>query len=123
MDNVSVLFRAHGLRIPRRTRGIRLRAPIRPMTEKRWQAQVIRLARFMGWHVQYLTDARGSGWLGWPDLFLVRRGRAIAAELKLDHEEPRPEQWECLAQLAAVPGITAVCWRPRDLDQVIKVLA
>jgi hypothetical protein len=101
---------------------VRLRAPIPPMTEKRFQAKVAQLARFCRWRVYHTFDSRRSE-PGWPDLFLVRDGIAIAAELKLDDEEPRDDQRDWLTDLDAVPGIHAVCWHPRDMDVIVRALA
>ena len=51
------------------------------VSEATWQAQVRRWAEREGWHIHVVYNSRRSP-EGWPDLFLVRNGRAIAAELK-----------------------------------------
>lgn len=59
---------------------------------------------------------------GWPDLFLVRGDRLIVAELKRDGEQPTPAQRGWLEALKAVRHILVGVWRPRDVDDVTKVL-
>jgi len=96
--------------------------PIPPMSEKHFQQRVVDYARLRHWRVQTQWLAVHSP-SGWPDVFMVRGGVAIAAELKIDGQEPRANQQAWLDELDAVPGIVAVCWHPSDWDQIKRALA
>lgn len=89
------------------------------MKEKEWQAQVVSLARRLGWRVYHTYDSRRSA-PGWPDLALVRE-RFILAELKTDTGRLSPSQKEWLDDLKAA-GVETYLWRPRDMGQVAATL-
>lgn len=102
-----------------------------PISEADFQAQVVELAGLLGWrhlHVRR-TVGRGRKWTtstnlqGWPDLLLwhERQRRVLAAELKTDAGRATPEQLEVLDSLR-VAGLEAHLWRPRDWDQITRVL-
>jgi hypothetical protein len=75
-------------------------------------------ARLLGWLVYHVYDARRSA-PGWPDCFAVRNGRAVAIELKTMRGRVSPEQRRWIAELDAVPGITAfVAHCPRDWARI-----
>ena len=94
-----------------------------PEKESAFQKRVIERARFFGWRQIYHPWLSIKSASGWPDLFMVRNGRAIAAELKTNGAKPpRPNQQEWLDALDAVPGIEAYCWRPRDMDWIERLL-
>ena len=100
------------------------------MTERQWQAQVEGLARFYGWRLFHAPDnrpnARGKVQRvtpGFPDLFMVRDGEALAVELKTETGRVAPAQREWLDALAVVPGIDAYVWRPADFDDAHARLA
>lgn len=78
--------------------------------------QVVRRDGSTFW--QTPTEADGNGW---PDLFLVRGDRAIAAELKVGKNTLSAAQRRWLASLEAA-GITAVVWRPADWAAIVKEL-
>lgn len=96
----------------------------RMVTEKDFQSQVIQLARLLGWrvaHFRSICDRQGiwrtpvqADGAGWPDLFMVRRDRAIAAELKRELSKAMPEQDIWLYKLAQTCVETYI-WRPSDL--------
>lgn len=99
--------------------------------EAAFQSQVLSYATLRGWRTfhtrtamnkrgQYRTAVAGDG-AGWPDLFLVRADRAVAAELKTDTGRVSPKQRDWLAALAAA-GIETHVWRPRDWDELTEVL-
>lgn len=107
------------------------------MTEAEFQRNVIQLAGIFGWHVAHFRPARTKhGWRtamagdpGYPDLTLARRGRVITAELKSDTGKVTPDQQAWLDALAGnpaavreAPGIEVYVWRPRDIDEISKVL-
>ena len=87
------------------------------MSEKDFQAGVLKLARFHGFTLRYHThDSRRSA-PGFPDLVLVntRTGRILWRELKRNKGRVSPEQREWLDGLTAC-GMDAAVWRPNDLD-------
>lgn len=103
------------------------------MTEEVFQAQVIQLAKMLGWKLVYHTrDSRRSA-PGFPDLILgyVNKGRTrarlVVAELKVGKNTTTPEQDEWLAFFELlglmVPNvITTRVWYPTDWDDITKVL-
>lgn len=100
------------------------------VTEAAWQAQVIDAANLLGWTVAHFRPARTKdGWVtpvaaqgkGFPDLFMVRGDRVIAAELKSATGRVTPEQDQWLELLDAT-GTETYLWRPGDFDHVIEVL-
>jgi hypothetical protein len=104
-------------------------------SEAEFQARVIALARAEGWKVAHFRAVRiqradGSTYYqtpvqadgsGWPDLFMVRDGVALAPELKTNTGRVRPEQQEWLAALRAA-GIAASVWRPKDWNLISAAL-
>lgn len=91
------------------------------LSERQWQAQVLRLAGLHGWMAHHTHDSRRSQ-PGFPDLVLVRAGRLIFAELKTDTGRLRPEQAVWLDELQRTPAEVYV-WRPADVDAVVAVLS
>jgi hypothetical protein len=92
------------------------------VTEKQLQAQVVQLAQLGGWRTYHTHDSRRSA-PGFPDLVLVRPPRLVFAELKSENGRIRPEQemWlEALAGCAEAPE--SHLWRPRDLEEVQRIL-
>lgn len=102
------------------------RAADRALSEREWQAQVVKAAEAFGWAVWYDTDSRRNR-AGWPDLTLLRvrggQGRLLFLELKTERGRVRPEQREWLDALSAVPGVVATVVRPRDWDDVLALLS
>jgi acetolactate synthase regulatory subunit len=90
------------------------------VTEKEWLAQVIRWAKRSGFHVYHTHDSRRSD-AGFPDLFLVRNGRAIAAELKATDGKVTKAQENWLTWLYDC-GIPIYVWKPQDEEEVRRVL-
>lgn len=90
------------------------------MTEKTFQSQVVQLARLCGWRVYHTHDSRRSA-PGFPDLFLVRAEKALAAELKVGRNRPTPEQTAWLESLNRA-GVRAVLWTPADWDEIRDTL-
>ncbi len=104
------------------------------MSETEWQQQVTDLCNALGWEWNFTRRTRGKGgkWttatskVGWPDLCLWsprRRRGLIVAELKTDARTSKcsDDQIEVLRSLAAA-GVPAYVWRPRDLDDVQRIL-
>lgn len=75
----------------------------------------IDIAKGLGYRVGCYQDSRGEHWAadsGWPDLFLVRGGRAFAIEVKTPaYPGVTDEQSEWLKALDAIPGVTAAVFR------------
>jgi len=87
------------------------------MSERDFQAGVLKLARFHGFELRYHThDSRRSA-PGFPDLVLVntRAGRVLFRELKTNKGRVTPDQQAWLDGLTAC-GMDAGVWRPDDLD-------
>ena len=106
------------------------------MTEKELDAAIAKLCRLYGWR-RYHTYRSKRSPAGFPDLVLVKPPRLIFAELKSDDGKVSAEQAEWLLDLEAVSGavqqtliaghppsdVEVFTWRPRDLDQIARVLA
>lgn len=98
--------------------------------EATFQAQVVELARILGWRCNHHRRSIGKGnrWttatsvVGFPDLTLWRRGRIVFAELKSATGRLTPEQREVLASLAEA-GPEVYVWRPSDFDEIKRVLS
>ena len=98
-------------------------------TETEFQAQIIDLARLLGWRVAHFRPAMTRhGWrtpvaadgAGFPDLVLVRE-RVIYAELKARRGKLTEEQQTWNAALAA-GGAEVYLWRPAALDDIAQIL-
>jgi len=99
------------------------------ISEAVFTEQVIRIARVFGWLVMHQRPARTNrGWrtaisgdAGFPDLVMLRRNRAILAELKSAKGKVAPAQQTWL-EAASLAGIEAYIWKPRDIDSVESIL-
>lgn len=105
-------------------------------TEAEFMQRVIDLARSLGWKVAHFRGVRvqradGSTYwqtpvqadgAGWPDLFLVRKKKALALETKIRPNKPTPEQEAWLAALSLIPGVTAAVVYPEDWDEIETIL-
>lgn len=100
------------------------------ITEATFQRQVLQLARLCGWRVahfrtaqnargDYRTPVAGDG-AGFPDLVLVRE-RVLFIELKTDRGTLAPNQTTWRDALLNA-GATWHLWRPKDFDEIQKVL-
>lgn len=103
------------------------------MTEAELQRTVIEMALRLGYLVFHFPDralaeiAKSKRWAampdrGFPDTWIVGRGRLIVAELKDERGQLTVDQRRWLAELREVPGIEVYVWRPRDLDEIEMVL-
>lgn len=77
-----------------------------------WRAIHHRPARLPSGRI--VTAFWGPSAKGWPDIFAVRRDRAVAIELKVKGKKPTPEQMEWLTALDGVAGIEAYFWNDKD---------
>jgi hypothetical protein len=91
------------------------------VSEKDWQAQVLRLARLFGWMSHHPWSSIHSA-SGWPDLALCRPPRLILAELKTETGRVSPAQQAWLDALSQCTGIEVYTWRPSDRAQVAEAL-
>lgn len=95
------------------------------MLEKEWDTQLFNsqrgLATNLGWTLVYhVLRSKGSR-SGFPDRVLVR-DRVVFAELKREKTHPTDEQVKWLDGLATA-GAEVYLWRPRDLDEVGRILS
>lgn len=91
--------------------------------EASFQAQVVKLAKLLGWRHYHTHDSRRSPG-GFPDLVLVKKGRlVIYAELKSDTGKPTEEQTSWLDDLRAAAGLHVYLWRPSDFPEIVRILS
>lgn len=92
----------------------------------------VTIARAKGYLIHYTHDSRSEGWgadSGWPDLFLVRNGRAFAIELKTPgYNDPTDEQVRWLGALGHIPGVFDGIFRSsgdkaRDMAVIADILS
>ncbi len=102
------------------------------INEKVFTAQVISLARHLGWrcaHFRPAMDSKGK-WktavqgdgVGFPDLVLIRHDKLIFAELKSLNGKVSDEQARWLVDLAACNVTMSTIWRPSDYDEIERIL-
>jgi hypothetical protein len=91
------------------------------VSEKRFQAQVVELARLSGWLCYRTFDSRRSA-PGFPDLVMVRPPHLIFAELKSESGRVRPEQDAWLEALRGCEGVHTRLWRPSDWPKIEDTL-
>lgn len=92
------------------------------MTEKAFQAEVMRLAHANGFKAYHTHDSRRSP-SGFPDVVLAKPGRAVIyAELKTETGATSAAQDGWLAALRGALGTRVFVWRPRDLPMIERIL-
>jgi hypothetical protein len=90
------------------------------MPEREFQAEVIRIAKMLGWtHFHPYRSTKSPA--GYPDLTLIR-DRVMFAELKTDTGRLTDAQKEWIRRLHQA-GAEVHVWRPRDLQQIAETLA
>ena len=108
--------------------------PALQQSERSFQTAVIELAHTLHWRIFHVNDSRrevvcqdGAKFLvgdkettGWPDLVCARE-RVFYAELKSDTGKLSKAQEEWLRVLEEA-GQEVHVWRPRDFEQVQRVL-
>ena len=90
----------------------------------------IAIAHALGYLVTVTHDSRNEHWgadSGWPDIFAVRAGRALAIEIKVPPDDVSGEQREWLDRLGSVPGIREGIFRSsgdkaRDIAVISDIL-
>jgi hypothetical protein len=97
------------------------------LTEGQLQKRILDWARLRGWqavHIRPLWRRDGKmvtayeGDKGLPDLIMARRGRVILAEIKNATKPATVEQKRWLEQA----GGNGYLWRPKDWDEIVRVL-
>ena len=91
----------------------------RPITEKDFQGQVIRIAKVFGWKVYHTYDSRRSE-PGYPDLCLVKH-KIMFRELKREKGRLTPAQKEWGEAIKKAGGDWDV-WRPSMIDKIREEL-
>ena len=102
------------------------------ISEKQFQANVVRLAKLHRWLCYHTHDSRHSE-PGFPDLVLCRDGVLIFAELKRQTGRVSPAQREWMQHLSLVAGIVGASgvhgaiqvylWKPADWQTIERVLS
>ena len=90
-------------------------------TEKDFMAQVVDLAKILGWSVYHPWLSIRSE-RGWPDLALVKPPRLVLAELKREKAKLSPSQEKWLSMLSGCPQVEVYVWRPSNLDAIARCL-
>ena len=90
------------------------------MTEKSFQASVIRVARTLGWLCYHTFDSRRST-SGFPDLVLVRE-RILYRELKVGKNKLSQPQELWRDSILDAGGDWAE-WRDTDMDDIVEDLS
>lgn len=99
--------------------------------ERDFTKQVLAYAKLKGWRTahfrpgmmangHWITAVSGDG-KGFPDLVLVRKHRLVCAELKTNTGRTSKEQVAWLLALEEA-GAESWVWRPKDWDNILKVL-
>lgn len=101
------------------------------INETEFMEQVVDFAHLHGWFVAHFRAARTADGeyetpcqfdaKGFPDLFMVRPGQCVAAELKVGKNTKSAEQENWLNALEA-SGIPAFTWYPDNWDEIEEVL-
>lgn len=88
------------------------------LSEEQFQAQVVQVAKSLGWMVYHTFDSRRSA-SGFPDLVLVHPVQGVLfRELKTVRGVVSAAQRRWLVSLVAA-GADAGVWRPSDWDDVV----
>jgi hypothetical protein len=104
---------------------------LKAVTEREFTDQVLRLARLYRWRTAHFRPARTeAGWRtavsgdgkGFPDLVLVRGMRILVAELKVDKNNPTPEQSAWLEAFRKTSA-EVYLWRPTDWSEIESVIS
>lgn len=100
--------------------------------ERFFQAQIIELARILGYRVAHFRPAQNArgDWRtpvaadgkGFPDLVLTGRGKVIFAELKTDSGVLTAEQKEWIQALRDAGHAHVYVWKPKHMDEIRTIL-
>jgi hypothetical protein len=95
------------------------------VSEKAFQAAVLRVAKAAGWTFAYHTYRSTKSMSGFPDLVLCHRdpgGPLYAVELKTDTGQLTKAQEAWLQALAGSTGVVAATWRPSMWEDICQKL-
>jgi hypothetical protein len=92
-------------------------SPVADVSEKDFQAEVIKLAKRNGWLAYHVHDSRKSE-AGFWDTTLIRGPVLIGAELKVGSNQPIGPQLTWLEALADVQVVQSAVWRPEDWSAI-----
>lgn len=93
-----------------------------PISERAWQGTIARLARQHNYLYYHTFDSRRSP-SGFVDCVLAKPGKPLLmVELKTDTGQVTPAQAAWLEALQGATGIVAACWRPKDLEEICRLL-
>mgnify|MGYP001599406275 CR=1 FL=1 len=95
--------------------------PSLAITETELLSSIRQAAKDCGWLIYRAQFSMYSS-RGWPDLFMVRNGQALAWELKGAKGKPTEAQIEWIEALQTVPGVDARVVYPQDLETAYKAL-
>lgn len=90
-------------------------------TERDFSNQVLALGRIHKWHVYTIPDSRWASLAGFPDLALWKDTHFFFVELKTDKGRVSMHQERVHEDLRRA-GQTVLIWRPRDWDEIEKIL-
>lgn len=94
------------------------------ISERDWSQQVYDLARLYGWLVARYPTWRPTGTApGFPDLTLARGFRIAFVELKAEGGKLTAAQEGWRDALASVAGVEWYCWKPSQIEEVVRLLA
>jgi hypothetical protein len=91
--------------------------PATDISETEFQAAVIQEAKERGWRHYHTFDSRRSA-EGFPDLILLRKHRAIVAELKSTKGKVSTAQKNWINAFRQFGWIEVFVWRPADWPQI-----
>lgn len=89
--------------------------------EKKFQAEVAKLAKRNGWKFYHPYDSRKSE-EGFPDCTITRNGIIIFAELKVLPNKPTAAQLNWLEAFALNPHVITAVWYPADWPLIVALL-
>jgi hypothetical protein len=101
------------------------------MTEEEFKANVIELARTLGWRIHHDRPARLidgewrtaiEGDAGFPDLVLARKGRLIIAELKAENGKLTGDQKQWIHEMANTTRPVIQVWKPSAIQHIAHLL-
>ena len=92
------------------------------MDEKTFQKAIKNFAQDLGYLHYHTHDPRGSE-PGYPDSTISKGGRLIYAELKSAKGSLSNDQREWINALINVQGVECYVWKPKDWQDIIRVLA
>ena len=91
------------------------------MSEKDFQAAVVKLAKEFEWMVYHTYDSRKST-PGFPDLLMLKGKRMLVIELKTEKGKTTKAQDEWLDAFGKVETRHVDVWQPSDNSRIVKML-